>query len=279
MTLRKFKQVDVFTNEPYSGNPLAIVLDAVGLTTELMTRFANWTNLSETVFILPATDPNADYQVRIFTPSEELPFAGHPTLGACHAWIESGGKPKASPIIQQCAAGLISIKKNQDTYAFMAPERRRTGPLDPNIVEQIARGLNISLQDIQAHEWCENGPPWQTILLRSAELVRQVKPDPSIIRNVDYLGLVGPYQNGPSAFEVRAFFPGQSRLTEDPVTGSLNAAVAQWLISSNRAPAHYVASQGYNVGRNGHIYINMDENKQIWVGGRSITCLSGTVSL
>jgi PhzF family phenazine biosynthesis protein len=279
MMKRNFEQVDVFTVKPYMGNPVAVVFDAAGLLTDEMARFANWTNLSETTFICPPTEPSADYLLRIFTPSQELSFAGHPTLGSCHAWLRSGGKPKSSSVVQQCAAGLIEIRNEGDILSFAAPKRQRSGPLVEASLKQIIAGLNISSDDIIAHEWCDNGPPWQTVLLRSDELVLNAKPNPQIIKDIDFLGLVGPSNNSPFAFEVRAFFPSTSGLTEDPVTGSLNAAIAQWLIGHGLAPKNYMARQGTALNRCGIVHLNMDEMGQVWVGGQSVSCITGTVAL
>lgn len=279
MSARTFQQVDVFSGNAFSGNPVAVVFDADGLSTAQMAQFANWTNLTETTFVLAATDPRADYQVRIFTPSQELPFAGHPTLGTCHAWLQAGGNPKADRIIQQCAAGLIEIKTEDDILSFAAPHRRRSGPLDPATLDQITRGLGLSGDDVIAHQWCDNGPPWQSVLLTSDALVLAAKPDPAIIADVDFLGLIGPCRHGLFAFEVRGFFPGATRFNEDPVTGSLNAALAQWLIAGDLAPKSYKAHQGTALGRDGHIHLQMDEQGQVWVGGQSITCITGRVNI
>ena len=279
MSGRAFQQVDVFSGKAFSGNPVAVVFDADGLSAAQMAQFANWTNLSETTFVLQPTDPRADYQLRIFTPAQELPFAGHPTLGTCHAWLQAGGKPKADRIIQQCAAGLIDIKAEGDILSFAAPPRRRSGPLDPAILDQITRGLGLSAGDVIAHQWCDNGPPWQSVMLASDALVLAAKPDPAIITDVDFLGLIGPSRQGPFAFEVRGFFPGATRFNEDPVTGSLNAALAQWLITGDLAPKSYKARQGSALGRDGHIHLQMDEQGQVWVGGQSITCITGHVHI
>lgn len=278
MTQRRFQQVDVFTEQAYFGNPVAVILEAQDLTPEAMQRLANWTNLSETTFVLPPKDTKADYQVRIFTPSRELPFAGHPTLGTCHAWLAAGGKPKDALIIQECGVGLVKIRRDGDRLAFAAPPPRRTGPLDPAALDRIARGLRIQPDDILDHSWCDNGPPWQAVLLKSAQQVLEATPDPGILGEID-LGLVGAYSEGPIAFEVRAFFPADGSLREDPVTGSLNAALGQWLIAKGHAPAKYQAGQGTKLGRRGRIHIERDGEGQVWVGGRSITCMTGDVAL
>lgn len=278
MTQRPFQQVDVFTEQPYFGNALAVVLDGRGLMPEEMQRLANWTNLSETTFVLPPKDATADYHVKIFTPSRELPFAGHPTLGTCHAWLAAGGQPKGAGIVQECGVGLVKIRRDGDRLAFAAPPPRRTGPLDSEALDRIARGLRIRPDDILDHSWCDNGPPWQAVLLRSARQVLEVTPDAGILGNMD-LGVVGAYSEGPLAFEVRAFFPADGSLREDPVTGSLNAALGQWLIAKGHAPAKYQAGQGTKLGRKGRIHIERDGEGQVWVGGRSITCMTGEVAI
>lgn len=291
MKQRPFSQVDVFTATPYLGNPVAVVLDGTGLSTEQMQGFTNWTNLSEATFVLPPTPEaaakGADYRLRIFCPGRELPFAGHPTLGSCHAWLEwqrsMGGAPKqAGVVVQECGAGLIRIRQeaNQDKkrLAFAAPPLLRSGPLDEADVALIARGLGVARSDVLAHAWCDNGPQWRGVMLRSAEQVLALKPDVQVLAGLD-VGVVGPYPSGHECqFEVRAFFPGNAGLTEDPVTGSLNAALAQWLMGTGLAGDRYVAAQGTALGRAGRVYVQRDE-ADIWVGGESVTCMSGTVRL
>ncbi len=278
MLLRPFSQVDVFTDTPYRGNPVAVVLDASGISTEAMQRFNHWTNLSEATFVLPPTAPEADYRVRIFCPSQELPFAGHPTLGTCHAWLASGGKPKGATIVQECGVGLVHIRQDGSRLAFAAPPLRRNTPLDESDVAQIARGLGIARADIVHHAWCDNGPPWRGVTLRSAAQVLALKPDAALLDGL-FIGVVGPHAAGNAcAFEVRAFFPGNNGLTEDPVTGSLNAALAQWLIGAGLAPDRYVAAQGTAMARAGRVHIERDGDT-VWVGGDSVTCIDGTVSL
>lgn len=279
MTPRAFQQVDVFTDTPYLGNPLAVVLDGSGLSTEAMQRFTDWTNLSECTFVLPPTNAEADYRVRIFCPGRELPFAGHPTLGTCHAWLQSDGQPRGEQVVQECGVGLVRIKRDGARLAFAAPPLRRSGPLDESDVSLIARGLGIAREDIVAHAWCENGPPWRGVLLRSAAQVLVLKPDATVLAGLD-IGVVAPQPAGAdTAFEVRAFFHTHDTLSEDPVTGSLNAAVAQWLIGAGLAPDHYVAAQGTAMGRAGRVHIERDAGGTIWVGGASVTCISGQVVL
>jgi PhzF family phenazine biosynthesis protein len=275
--LRSFRQVDVFTTTPYRGNPVAVVLEGDGLTDGAMHRFASWTNLSETTFVLPPTADGADYQVRIFTPSVELPFAGHPTLGTCHAWLGAGGTAgRGGVIVQQCGAGLVPVRQTADGLAFAAPPLLRSGPVDEPVVEHVAAVLGIDRAAIADAEWADNGPGWVAVLLDSAEAVLALRPD---VTDLD-VGVVGPYPPGsPQAFEVRAFFPKDDATAEDPVTGSLNAALAQWLLRTGRASAPYVASQGTVLGRQGRVHISTDDAGAIWVGGGTITCVTGQVEL
>jgi PhzF family phenazine biosynthesis protein len=267
----------VFGSAPYRGNPLAVVLDGEGLTTEQMQRFAHWTNLSETTFVLPSASEGADYQVRIFTPVAELPFAGHPTLGTCHAWLETGGTPhQPGTVVQQCGAGLVNLRKTADGLAFAAPPVLRAGPVDEDLLGQIASKLRIDRAEIVAASWADNGPGWVAVMLASAEAVLAVQPG-----TVDLdLGLVGAYPPGsPEAFEVRAFFPKNGVTTEDPVTGSLNASLASWLLDGGYAQAPYVASQGAALGRDGRVHISRDADGTIWVAGATVTCVAGHVDL
>lgn len=275
--LRQFREVDVFTDVPYQGNPLAVVLGADGMTTEQMQRFANWTNLSETTFVLEPTASGADYRVRIFTPSQELPFAGHPTLGTCHAWLEAGGSPRVrGMMIQQCEAGLVTVSADEDGLKFGAPPLIRSGPVDEQLARHIADILRVSRDEIVDLQWADNGPGWIAVLLASADCVLAVKPGPT---DLD-LGLAGPYPpGGPAAFEVRAFVPKNGTTDEDPVTGSLNASLAQWLIATGRADPPYVVRQGTALGRRGLVRITTDADGQVWVGGGTITCVSGTVDI
>ena len=318
MRQRPFQQVDVFTAVPYLGNPLAVVLDGEGLSTEAMQAFTDWTNLSECTFVLPPTAEGAaagaDYRVRIFCPGRELPFAGHPTLGTCHAWLAAGGVPHTpGMVVQECGVGLVTIKRHEGDTAgpprggaapprgaatraaaahgglsFAAPPLIKSGPLDEADVALIARGLGVARSDIVAHAWCDNGPNWRGFMLQSAEQVLALTPDGAVLAGLD-VGVVGPRgkvgvvgaHSGDTGtdFEVRAFFPGNSGMAEDPVTGSLNAALAQWLIGAGMAPARYVAAQGTALGRAGRVYIERDDSGTVWVGGASVTCVQGTVQL
>jgi len=291
MKQRHFKQVDVFTATPYRGNPLAVVLDGSGLSTEEMQHFTNWTNLSEATFLLPPTQPGADYKVRIFCPGRELPFAGHPTLGSCHAWLEAGGKPQGEHVVQECGIGLVRLRrdvsKDGERLAFAAPPLRKGGPLPEEDVALIARGHGIARADIIQHAWCDNGPNWRGVMLESAEQVLALKPDATILAGLD-VGVVGPRgkvgvlgaqaSGDECAFEVRAFFPGNNGMCEDPVTGSLNAALAQWLIGAGLAPAQYIAAQGTALARAGRVHVERDGD-DIWIGGGSVTCVDGSVLL
>jgi PhzF family phenazine biosynthesis protein len=288
MHLRPFKQVDVFTSVPYRGNPLAVVLDGSGLDTEQMQHFTNWTNLSEATFLLPPTMAGADYRVRIFCPGRELPFAGHPTLGSCHAWLEAGGRPRGDHVVQECGIGLVKLRRDGDRLAFAAPPLRKTGPLPEDDLALIARGLRISRTDIVGHAWCDNGPNWRGVMLRSAEQVLALQPDAAVLAGLDIgvvgprskVGVVAPHGAGDDiAFEVRAFFPGNNGMVEDPVTGSLNAALAQWLIGAGLAPRRYVAAQGTALARAGRVHVEQDAGGEIWIGGASVTCIDGEVRL
>jgi PhzF family phenazine biosynthesis protein len=283
MKTRAFQQVDVFSTTPYRGNPVAVVLDGSGLSTAEMQHFTHWTNLSECTFVLPPTEAGraagADYRVRIFCPGRELPFAGHPTLGTCHAWLQADGQPQGRDVVQECGVGLVRIRRDGERLAFAAPPLLRKGPLDEAGVALIARGLGVERTSIQAHAWCDNGPTWRGVMLRSAAEVLALKPDPAVLAGLD-IGVVGPQPAGhDAAFEVRAFFPGNSGLTEDPVTGSLNAALAQWLIGAGMAPERYIAEQGTALDRAGRVFVERDAEGTIWVGGQSVTCIRGQVQL
>ena len=274
---RRFAQVDVFSDTPYLGNPLAVVLDGDGLTGDQMQRFAAWTNLSETTFVVAATDPAADYAVRIFDTASELPFAGHPTLGTCHAWLAAGGRPRdGERIVQECGAGLVTVRRTANGLAFKSPDPFRSGPVDEALVRRIADVLRIERDAIVDTQWAANGPNWVVALLGSADAVLALEPG-----YVDFdLGVVGPYPHGsPEAFEVRAFFPKDGQTAEDPVTGSLNGALAEWLVRTGRATLPYVAGQGRALGRAGRVHLSADEDGAIWVAGATTTCVTGEVEL
>ncbi|MFJ4028714.1 PhzF family phenazine biosynthesis protein [Paenarthrobacter sp. NPDC089989] len=278
LRVRPFNQVDVFSDRPYFGNPLAVVADAEGLSTETMQHYANWTNLSETTFLLPPTDPRADYRVRIFTASEEFPFAGHPTLGSAHTWLQAGGVPKSQGVVvQECGAGLITVKHDAGRLAFAAPPLTRFGPVEPEIRGQLSAALQLPEEAILDASWLVNGPEWIGVLLESAEQVLAIEPDVAAMGDLK-VGVIGPHTEGSATdFEVRTFVPGDA-MVEDPVTGSFNAGAAQWLIGSGRAPQEYVAAQGTVLGRAGRIHVKAQDG-EIWVGGASVTCIEGTVLL
>ena len=259
------------------GNPVAVVLDGSGLDDDAMQLLARWTNLSETTFVLPSANPGADYRVRIFTPAAELPFAGHPTLGTCHAWLEHGGRPaRDDVIVQECAAGLIPIRRTEAGLAFSAPPLVRSGPVEPELQARIAEMLRIDPGEILDAHWVDNGPGWVGVLLADAQAVLDVRPG-----TVDLdVGVVGPHPAGHEAsFEVRAFFPVDGATREDPVTGSLNASLADWLLSSGRATAPYTAAQGTAMGRRGRVRISVDDEGVIWVAGATHTSIAGTLEL
>ncbi len=275
---RAFAQVDVFSPVPYRGNPLAVVLDARGIDDTDMARFAAWTNLSETTFVLPPDDDTADYRVRIFTPGTELPFAGHPTLGTAHAWLEAGGVPRTSGlVVQECGIGLVPLRRTTAGLAFQAPPRVRSGPLDEDTVERVAHALRIPRSAIVDAAWADNGPGWMAVLLGSAAEVLALEPDHAALSDVA-VGVVGPYPPGARArLEVRAF-AGRVGVREDAVTGSLHAGLAQWLLESGRVDGSYVAGQGARLGRDGLVVVDVVEG-DVWVGGASVTCIWGEVLL
>jgi PhzF family phenazine biosynthesis protein len=308
MKQRAFKQVDVFTSTPYFGNPLAVVLDGSGLDDAAMQRFAKWTNLSETTFVLPPTDATADYRVRIFTPGGELPFAGHPTLGSCHSWLEAGGQSHARDfIVQECKVGLVRIRREPGTkrLAFAAPPLKRSSP-SPVVLAQVAAALGLKATHIVAAQCLDNGPLWLGLLLDSPETVLQLAPDHKALAKLGTkVGVAARYPHeetapliaranrearafaasGPAStpafspdLEVRAFVSPMG-IDEDPVTGSLNASLAQWLIAEGHAPERYTASQGVCLGRAGQVHIERDAAGQVWVGGESVSCINGSVAL
>lgn len=284
MQQRSFKQVDVFTATPYRGNPLAVVLDGSGLSDDTMQHFARWTNLSETVFLLAPEDNGADYRLRIFTPGGELPFAGHPTLGSCHAWLEAGGKPRSREfIVQECKVGRVRIRRDGTRLAFAAPPLKRGSP-SPAVLSQVAAALGLKASEIIAAEMLDNGPVWLALLVDSAQTVLKLSPDHLRLKNLGVkVGVAAAYQTsaglpaGPD-LEVRVFVA-PSGIPEDPVTGAFNAALAQWLIAERHMPARYLAAQGACLQRAGRVHIEQDASGQVWVGGESVTCISGTVAL
>jgi PhzF family phenazine biosynthesis protein len=280
MSVFAFRQVDVFTEMPLKGNPLAVVLSAEGLDDAAMAALANWTNLSETTFLLPPTDPAADYRVRIFTPQRELPFAGHPTLGSCHVWLAAGGVPRGPEVVQQCVSGLVRIRSDGPRLAFAAPPLVRSGAVEPGLLSRLARGLGVSEAAILGSSWVDNGPGWVAVRLASRAAVLGLTLDLTPLDGIK-LGVVGPWDaatDGEAAqFEVRGFVCGKGGF-EDPVTGSLNASLAQWLIGTGIAPSRYVASQGTALGRSGRVHVTQSGD-DIWIGGGVVTAIEGTLSL
>ena len=307
MRQRLFKQIDVFTSTPYLGNPVAVVLAGDGLSDAEMASFARWTNLSETTFVLPPVNPSADYRLRIFTPGSELPFAGHPTLGSCHGWLEAGGQPKNKDfIVQECAKGLVKIRRDgtgerlAHRLAFAAPDLSRSAP-SPLVLAQVAAALGITAGQVNAAQLLNNGPVWLGLLLDSPETVLQIMPNHQELAKLNIkVGVAGIYpvnatpliaranreakafvQEKPDItpdLEVRAF-AASIGINEDPVTGSLNASLAQWLMDDSIMPAQYTAAQGVCVKRAGQIDLQRDADGQVWVGGQSVTCIDGAVTL
>jgi len=277
MKPRRFRQVDVFSAQPYRGNPLAVVLDGEGLGDAQLQQFARWTNLSETTFMLPPTDPAADYRVRIFTPGGELPFAGHPTLGSCHAWLAAGGQARGDTVVQECAVGLVRVQRDGDRLAFEAPPLRRSAA-EPALLAEVLAALGVEPMQVRAAQWLDNGPQWLGLLLDSAASVLALEPDHAALKSLPKVGVIGPHLTGSDcAFEVRGFAASVG-VAEDPVTGSLNASLAQWLITDGLAPARYVAAQGARLQRSGRVHIEQRDGV-VWVGGASVICIEGSVLL
>jgi PhzF family phenazine biosynthesis protein len=309
MKTRAFKQVDVFTDQAYFGNPLAVVLDASDIDDAAMARFAQWTNLSETTFLLPPTDASADYRVRIFTPGGELPFAGHPTLGSCHSWLQAGGQPRSKDfIVQECKQGLVKIRREAppggaQRLAFAAPALKRSAP-NPVTLAKVAGALGIKASQIVASQLLDNGPVWLTLLLDNPDTVLKLTPNHAELQTIDAkVGVAAFYPAASAApliaranreakafgaasvvsavtpdIEVRAFVAPVG-VNEDPVTGSLNASLAQWLMADGYAPERYLASQGVCLGRAGQVHLERDASGQVWVGGETVTCIDGSVTL
>ena len=302
--MRAFQQVDVFTAQPYLGNALAVVMDASGLSDAQMQRFACWTNLSETTFLLPPTDPAADYRVRIFTPGGELPFAGHPTLGSCHAWLEAGGQPRGQDVVQQCAIGLVRIRREGSQLAFAAPPCKRND-IASDLLEGIEQALGLQAQQVLAAQKLDNGPQWHGLLVDDPQTLLALQPDHARLRELGTkVGVAARYghvantglliarsnrearasrspaaaEPGAADLEVRAF-AAPIGVNEDPVTGSLNAGLAQWLMAEGHMPTRYQAAQGACLGRAGQVHLQRDASGQVWVGGQSVVCISGQVRL
>jgi PhzF family phenazine biosynthesis protein len=302
--MRAFQQVDVFTAQPYLGNALAVVMDASGLSDAQMQRFACWTNLSETTFLLPPTDPAADYRVRIFTPGGELPFAGHPTLGSCHAWLEAGGQPRGQDVVQQCAIGLVRIRREGPQLAFAAPPCKRSD-ITSDLLEGIEQALGLQAHQVLAAQKLDNGPQWHGLLVDDPQTLLALQPDHARLRELGTkVGVAARYghiadtglliarsnrearasrspaaaEPGAADLEVRAF-AAPIGVNEDPVTGSLNAGLAQWLMAEGHMPTRYQAAQGACLGRAGQVHLQRDASGQVWVGGQSVVCISGQVRL
>ncbi|WP_448649190.1 PhzF family phenazine biosynthesis protein [Pseudomonas corrugata] len=275
-----FKQLDVFSNVPLKGNPLAVVLGADELSDEQMIAFANWTNLSETTFLLAPQHPEADYRLRIFSTSTELPFAGHPTLGSCHAWLEAGGVSKGREIVQECGVGLVRIRRNEHGLAFLAPPLLKSGPLDVDLLERVRSGLRLPAEAIVDAQWVDNGAGWLALMLKDRQQVLTLKPDYHQLLDLA-VGVVAPWEpavDGDEAqFEVRGFIAGDG-MPEDPATGSLNAGLAQWMLGKGLAPSSYVVSQGLTMGRAGRIHVEQIA-EDVWIGGAVVTCINGSLSL
>lgn len=280
---RPFSQVDVFAPAPLTGNPVAVVHDATGLDDATMAAFARWTNLSETTFVLPPTEEGrrggADYRLRIFTPAQELPFAGHPTLGSAHAWLESGGTPRVEgTVVQECGLGLIELRRGDDQLAFRAPGFLRSGPLEPELLVRVRAALGVAPDRVLRAAWIDNGPGWIGLQLESAAAVLALRPDFAALDELD-VGVLGLHpEGGPADVEVRAFCP-EFAVPEDPVTGSLNAGFAVWLIGEGVLPPAYTARQGTALGRDGEVRVTSDDDGARWVGGRSRTVLTGAADL
>ncbi|MCK0112991.1 PhzF family phenazine biosynthesis protein [Ornithinimicrobium sp. F0845] len=272
----RFSQLDVFAQHPFRGNPLAVVHDAEGLADEELARFANWTNLSETTFLLPPTVPEADYRVRIFTVSEELPFAGHPTLGSARAWLLAGGAPRTEgEVVQQCGAGLVRVRYDGARLAFAAPAFLRSGEVSEADLERIVDALRIRPDQVRHAQWIDNGPGWVGIVLGSAEEALALEPDFAAFGGLD-IGVIGPHgPGGPADYEVRAFVPGLG-VNEDPVTGSLNAGFGVWMIGAGLAPASFTVRQGTALGRAGDVELHAEDG-EVWVGGEAHLRVSGEV--
>ncbi|MCH1864974.1 PhzF family phenazine biosynthesis protein [Nocardioides sp. CFH 31398] len=272
-----YTEVDVFARGPLSGNPVAVVHGADGLDDATMQAFARWTNLSETTFLLPPTDPAADYRVRIFTPGRELPFAGHPTLGTAHAWLEAGGAPREAGVVaQECGVGLVTVRR-EDVLSFAAPGFLRHGEVDDATLDQALASVGVGRDRLVAAAWIDNGPGWLGLQLASADDVLAIVPDSTVMADL-HLGVLGPHgDGGPADVEVRAFAGGIG-VDEDPVTGSLNAGFAVWLIGTGALPPSYVARQGTAIGRDGRVVVEQ-VGDDVWIGGATRTVVSGSVAL
>ena len=274
---RRFHQVDVFTDEPLRGNPVAVVLDGEGLDDTTMQATAAWTNLSETTFLLPPTDPTADYRVRIFTPDAELPFAGHPTLGSAHAWLAAGGTPSGTEVVQECGVGLVRLRRSDGRLAFAAPPSTRTD-VAPAELDAVLAALGLGAAQVLRSQVLDNGARWLALQLVDASTVLELDPDQHALRALPMVGVVGLHEPpGDAAVEVRAFAPGAG-VPEDPITGSLNASVAQWLTDEGVLPGRYVAAQGTCIGRVGRVFVDAVDG-EVWIGGGTRSLVTGEIDL
>jgi PhzF family phenazine biosynthesis protein len=276
MSVRRFQQVDVFTTVPLLGNPVAVVLDGEGLPDEHMQAVARWTNLSETTFVSAPTDPAADYAIRIFTPGGELGFAGHPTLGTAHAWLRAGGQPKGHEIVQEGQVGLVRIR-NDAPLAFAAPPSVRRDP-EPGLLDAALTALGLRHDDVAGAQMLDNGTDWLAVLVEDASTVLALEPDHAALRELPKTGVVGWHPSGAEcAIEVRAFADSVG-IPEDPITGSLQASVAQWLLALDRVPDRYRAAQGTQIGRHGRVEVER-VGDDVWIGGGTHTLIVGTLEL
>ena len=275
MTQHPFRQVDVFAGSPLGGNPVAVVLDADGVDDATMRAFARWTNLSETTFVLRPTENGADYRLRIFTPAEELPFAGHPTLGSAHAWAEHTGST-AETLVQQCAAGLVPLRRAGEGWSFAGPPLLHDGPASDEDLAAIARALRLEPGAVLEAQWVDNGPGWIAARLVDAAAVLALQPDFAAMPFP--IGVIGPHPaGGPADHEVRAFVPGLG-VPEDPVTGSLNAGIASWFFRSGLEEESYTVRQGTVLGADG-LVLAADDAGIAWIAGATRTIVAGTVDV
>jgi PhzF family phenazine biosynthesis protein len=278
MTEHRFSQLDVFTARSLRGNPLAVVHDATGWSDDAMADFARWTQLSETTFLLPPLDPGADYRVRIFTPGGELPFAGHPTLGSCHAWLAAGGQPRqAGVVVQECGIGLVTVRRGGGRLAFAAPPCGRE-PVASDLLASVLDATGLAASEVRAASWLDNGPRWLALLIDDPARLLALAPDHAALRRLAKVGVVAPQPAGAdTAFELRAF-AAPIGIAEDPVTGSLQAGVAGWLMDVGLAPPAYVAAQGSALGRAGRVHVRRDADA-LWIGGDVTPVVEGRVRL
>ncbi|MGO4703239.1 PhzF family phenazine biosynthesis protein [Dyella sp. 2RAB6] len=276
MRAKRFTLVDVFSTEAFRGNPVAVVHDAGGMSDQDMLGLARWTNLSETCFLLPADDPAADYRLRIFSTLREMPFAGHPTLGACHAWLAAGGAPRGEVVVQSCSVGLVQVRAGQSRLAFRAPPLLRAGPVEEPLLASILTAFGLHRDEVRHARWVDNGAGWLALMLDDRARLLGLAPDLSGLHGVP-IGLCAPWPGGDASFEVRAFIGGDA-VPEDPATGSLNAGLARWLLAEGMAPPSFVIAQGTAIGRAGRIHVHSD-GTEVWIGGACVTRVEGQLLL